>query len=111
MGAVLGAPLGTPRAGDRLHVTFVQMGGTIDKDYPRATKGYAFEIDDPAAERVLAGLPFFGLPWRVESLCGKGSAAIATGKTVRSTREARARRQRGGAGWERESEGHTDELH
>ena len=29
------------------------MGGTIDKDYPRSTRGYAFEIDEPAAGRVL----------------------------------------------------------
>ena len=42
--AVLGAPLATPRASDKLHVTFVQMGGTIDKDYPRSQGGYAFEV-------------------------------------------------------------------
>ena len=35
------APLATPRPDDRLHVTFVQMGGTIDKDYPRMQGGYA----------------------------------------------------------------------
>lgn len=34
-------------------VTVLGMGGTIDKDYPRTTKGYAFEIDEPAAGRVL----------------------------------------------------------
>ena len=34
-------------------VTVLGMGGTIDKDYPRTTKGYAFEIDEPAASRVL----------------------------------------------------------
>ena len=52
------------------------MGGTIDKDYPRTTNGYAFEIDEPAAERVLAGLPFFGLTWRVESICRKDSTEL-----------------------------------
>ena len=35
---------GTPRVDDRLHITFLQTGGTIDKDYPRLTGGYAFEI-------------------------------------------------------------------
>ena len=32
---------------------FIQTGGTIDKDYPRTTKGYAFEISEPAVKRVL----------------------------------------------------------
>jgi L-asparaginase len=32
---------------------FLQTGGTIDKDYPRTTRGYAFEIAEPAAQRVL----------------------------------------------------------
>jgi L-asparaginase len=36
-----------------MSILFVQTGGTIDKDYPRATKGYAFEINDPAVERIL----------------------------------------------------------
>ncbi|XP_065827512.1 probable L-asparaginase periplasmic [Oscarella lobularis] len=31
----------------------VQTGGTIDKDYPRSFGGYAFEIGEPAAPRVL----------------------------------------------------------
>ena len=34
-------------------ITFIQTGGTIDKDYPRPTMGYAFEITDPAVGRVL----------------------------------------------------------
>ena len=51
------APLGTPRVDDRLHVTFVQMGGTIDKDYPRMMGGYAFEITDPAVQRILKVTP------------------------------------------------------
>ena len=34
-------------------LAFIQTGGTIDKDYPRKTKGYAFEIDEPAFRRVL----------------------------------------------------------
>jgi L-asparaginase len=32
----------------------IQTGGTIDKDYPKTTRGYAFEIDEPAAARILA---------------------------------------------------------
>ena len=52
------------------------MGGTIDKDYPRTTNGYAFEIDEPAAGRVLAELPFLALEFRAESVCRKDSTEI-----------------------------------
>eukprot|EP01092_Planopodium_desertum_P006135 TRINITY_DN2531_c0_g3_i2.p1 TRINITY_DN2531_c0_g3~~TRINITY_DN2531_c0_g3_i2.p1 ORF type:complete len:168 (+),score=1.56 TRINITY_DN2531_c0_g3_i2:17-520(+) len=34
-------------------ITFIQTGGTIDKDYPKTTKGYAFEISTPAVARIL----------------------------------------------------------
>jgi L-asparaginase len=36
-----------------MKIVFIQAGGTIDKDYPRTTKGYAFEIAEPAVKRVL----------------------------------------------------------
>jgi len=36
-----------------MKILIIQTGGTIDKDYPRTTKGYAFEITTPAAERIL----------------------------------------------------------
>ena len=36
-----------------MKILFIQTGGTIDKDYPRTTKGYAFEISTPAVERIL----------------------------------------------------------
>jgi len=39
-----------------MKLTFIQTGGTIDKDYPRTTKGYAFEIAAPAVERILEKL-------------------------------------------------------
>ena len=52
------------------------MGGTIDKDYPRSTKGYAFEIDEVAAARVLEALPFFGLRFSTISICRKDSTEI-----------------------------------
>jgi len=37
-------------------IVFIQTGGTIDKDYPQITKGWAFEIHDPAFERTLEKL-------------------------------------------------------
>ena len=36
-----------------LKLVFIQTGGTIDKDYPHTTKGWAFEIGDPASIRIL----------------------------------------------------------
>lgn len=41
---------------EKLKIAFIQTGGTIDKDYPRKTGGYAFEIDKPAFERILQNL-------------------------------------------------------
>ena len=34
-------------------ILFIATGGTIDKDYPKTTRGYAFEIADPAIGRIL----------------------------------------------------------
>jgi len=39
-----------------MKITFLQTGGTIDKDYPRTTKGEAFEIEEPAVLRILEKL-------------------------------------------------------
>ncbi len=36
-----------------LKILFIQTGGTIDKDYPKTTAGYAFEITTPAVQRIL----------------------------------------------------------
>jgi len=36
-----------------MEITIITTGGSIDKDYPKPTKGYAFEIGPPAAKRIL----------------------------------------------------------
>lgn len=36
-----------------MNITFIQTGGTIDKDYPRISKGWAFEIGKPAVLKIL----------------------------------------------------------
>jgi L-asparaginase len=36
-----------------MKILFIQTGGTIDKDYPRQIKGYAFEISEPAVKQIL----------------------------------------------------------
>ena len=58
-----------------MKITFIQTGGTIDKDYPRATGGWAFEIDEPAAHRILHTLnPSFS--FEVVTICQKDSLEI-----------------------------------
>ncbi len=37
-------------------IVFIQTGGTIDKDYPHTTKGWAFEFGEPATNRILEKL-------------------------------------------------------
>lgn len=39
-----------------MEIAFIQTGGTIDKDYPKSNKGWAFEIDEPAYLRILTKL-------------------------------------------------------
>jgi L-asparaginase len=56
VGSTNATPSATPRLDSKLHITFVQTGGTIDKDYPRSKGGYAFEITDPAVDRILANV-------------------------------------------------------
>ena len=34
-------------------VLCIALGGTIDKDYPKLLKGYAFEFGEPAMPRIL----------------------------------------------------------
>jgi L-asparaginase len=36
-----------------MKITFIQTGGTIDKDYPKCIEGYDFEVGEPAVERIL----------------------------------------------------------
>ena len=53
------------------------MGGTIDKDYPRFTAGYAFEFGDiPAAKHILDHHPNLGITYHVTSISKKDSQEI-----------------------------------
>lgn len=58
-----------------MKLTFLQTGGTIDKDYPKVAKGWAFEIAEPAVLRILEKLT---LPYETEiiSLFKKDSQEI-----------------------------------
>ena len=59
------------------HVHIITMGGTIDKDYPRLTSGYAFEFgEEPAVSRILNAHPNLGISHDVTSVCKKDSQEI-----------------------------------
>lgn len=58
-----------------MNILFIQTGGTIDKDYPKANAGYAFEIDEPAVVRVL-GKCFPAFEYEIMSLFRKDSMNI-----------------------------------
>lgn len=58
-----------------MKILFIQTGGTIDKDYPRVNKGYAFEIDEPAVKRVLENVAP-GFEFEIKSLLKKDSLDI-----------------------------------
>ncbi len=61
-----------------MKIVFMQTGGTIDKDYPKATGGYAFEIGEPAAKRILQKVsPNFD--FEVISVLSKDSQDITEG--------------------------------
>lgn len=39
-----------------MKITFLTTGGTIDKDYPKTTNGWGFEIGEPSVTRILKHL-------------------------------------------------------
>ena len=58
-----------------MKLLFIQTGGSIDKDYPQKTKGWAFEIGEPAARRILERLdPSFD--FEIVTCCQKDSLEI-----------------------------------
>jgi L-asparaginase len=56
-------------------ILFIQTGGTIDKDYPRAVKAYAFEITEPAIINIIERI-HPGFTYKVISLMRKDSGDI-----------------------------------
>jgi L-asparaginase len=59
-----------------MKILIIQTGGTIDKDYPKKNKGYAFEIDEPAAARILENAEP-GFQYEINSLLKKDSLDIS----------------------------------
>lgn len=60
-----------------MKILIIQCGGTIDKDYPKTDKGYAFEIGEPAAKRALSRV-FPKFEFQIEPLLKKDSQEITT---------------------------------
>jgi len=58
-------------------ILFIQTGGTIDKAYPKSNLGYAFEIDDPASEKVLKRAQV-NIDYKTFSLFRKDSTEITS---------------------------------
>lgn len=65
--------------GDNCHVYVFTLGGTIDKDYPKVTSGYAFEFgEESAVQRILEGHPNLGISYKIKSVCQKDSLEITS---------------------------------
>lgn len=64
-------------------VLFVTTGGTIDKDYPRLSGGYAFEIGEPAVLSIMRDLRDINavgsFSYSIASVCRKDSQDISEG--------------------------------
>lgn len=58
-----------------MQILFLQTGGTIDKDYPQKNHGYAFEIDEPAYNRILERVEK-GFEYKVKTLMRKDSLEL-----------------------------------
>ena len=58
-------------------ILFIQMGGTIDKDYPRTKLGYSFEIGPPAIEPILQKIkPSLNFAYQLKTVCQKDSQEL-----------------------------------
>jgi len=64
-----------------MKILLIQTGGTIDKDYPKSTGAYAFEIMEPAFVKIVAKTKF-SQPYEVISFCKKDSQDISESDRV-----------------------------
>ena len=59
------------------NILFLQMGGTIDKDYPRTKLGYSFEIGPPAILPILNKIkPALNFSYEIKTICQKDSQEL-----------------------------------
>jgi len=58
-------------------ILFIQMGGTIDKTYPKTKNGYSFEIGEPAFQKILDKVrPSLAFKFKSKTVCQKDSQEI-----------------------------------
>lgn len=55
-----------------MKITFIQAGGSIDKDYPKRIRTYSFEIGEPASKRILSHANV-NFDYKIVSACKKDS--------------------------------------
>jgi L-asparaginase len=55
-----------------VNILFIQTGGSIDKNYPKVTKSYAFEITKPAVATILSNARA-GFSYKIIELLKKDS--------------------------------------
>ena len=66
-------------------ILFIQMGGTIDKTYPKTKNGYSFEIGDPAFQKILAKIrPGLAFKYKTKTVCQKDSQEIDSSDRYKS---------------------------
>ena len=59
------------------NILFLQMGGTIDKDYPRTKLGYSFEIGASAILPILNKIkPALNFSYEIKTICQKDSQEL-----------------------------------
>jgi L-asparaginase len=61
-----------------MKILFIQTGGTIDKDYPKTTNGWGFEIGEPAFLRLLEERLSPSFEYEVRTVCKKDSTEITS---------------------------------
>ena len=71
-----------------MHITFIQTGGTIDKDYLRRVKAYEFEIRDAAVKRILEA-PRPNFTFKIISILKKDSLDITQSDRINILRACR----------------------
>ena len=79
-----------------MKILFLQTGGTIDKDYPKTTNGWGFEIgEDPAFRRLLEERLSPSFEYECQTICRKDSLEITDVDRSAMSREIDIRLEQG----------------
>ena len=78
-----------------MKLLFVQTGGTIDKDYPKTTNGWGFEIGEPAFQRFLDERLSPSFQYETAVVCQKDSTEITNEDRLALVKEIEFRLEKG----------------